>query len=288
MGGDTLPVFISYNKADRDFAENLALNLVQAKQNVWIDKWELNAGDSLISKIEEALGDANAILVLLSKDSVESEWCKKELRAGLIRELEEKSVLLIPIILDDCEIPLLLKEKSCIDFREDIDGSFNFLLRSLSRISNPAQARAEISNFYTDWAIEVASYGDELGIEWTFVNHGKSFRYVVLIQVIYWPTGNMQTLFSELPTDIDRFVFASNSMNLFLDDEPEISFLITSSQLLRREQVFVDEFHGESVNITITVRRLGEDNGMDTIVRVEDNLRLAVNHTLGAVRQSTT
>ena len=242
----------------------------------------------MISKIEEALGDANAILVLLSKDSVESEWCKKELRAGLIRELEEKSVLLIPIILDDCEIPLLLKEKSCIDFREDIDGSFNFLLRSLSRISNPAQARAEISNFYTDWAIEVASYGDELGIEWTFVNHGKSFRYVVLIQVIYWPTGNMQTLFSELPTDIDRFVFASNSMNLFLDDEPEISFLITSSQLLRREQVFVDEFHGESVNITITVRRLGEDNGMDTIVRVEDNLRLAVNHTLGAVRQSTT
>ena len=92
-----MPVFISYNKADRDFAESLALNLVQAKQNVWIDKWELNAGDSLISKIEEALGDANAILVLLSKNSVESEWCKKELRAGLIRELEEKSVLLIPI-----------------------------------------------------------------------------------------------------------------------------------------------------------------------------------------------
>ena len=158
----------------------------------------------------------------------------------------------------------------------------------MSRISNPAQARAEISNFYTDWAIGVASYGDECGIEWTFVNHGKSFRYVVLIQVIYWPTGNLQTLFSELPSDIDKFVFASNSMKLFLDDEPEISFLIPSPKLLRREQVFVDEFHGEPVNITIAVRRLGEDNGMDTIFHVEDNLCLAVNHTLGAVRQPTT
>ena len=30
----------------------LALHLVQAKQNVWIDTWELNAGDSLFAKIE--------------------------------------------------------------------------------------------------------------------------------------------------------------------------------------------------------------------------------------------
>lgn len=47
-----MSVFISYSHADNDVAETLALHLVQAKQNVWIDTWELNAGDSPIAKIE--------------------------------------------------------------------------------------------------------------------------------------------------------------------------------------------------------------------------------------------
>ena len=50
-----MPVFISYNHADKSVAENLALHLVKAKQSVWIDKWELSAGDSLVSKVEGAL-----------------------------------------------------------------------------------------------------------------------------------------------------------------------------------------------------------------------------------------
>ena len=74
-----MPVFISYNQADKDFAESLAINLVHAKKNVWIDKWELNAGDSLIARIENALEGADAILTILSENSIESEWCKKEL-----------------------------------------------------------------------------------------------------------------------------------------------------------------------------------------------------------------
>ena len=283
-----MPVFISYNHADRDFAETLAVHLVQAKQNVWIDKWELNAGDSLISKIEEALGGADAILVLLSKNSVKSEWCKKELHAGLVRELEEKSVLLIPIILDDCKIPLFLKEKLYIDFRKNKDENLALLLRSLDRISNLAQARAETPNFHIDWAMGLVSHADDWGVEWTFVNHGEKSRYVVLTQVIYWPTGRSQTSFSELSNDTAKFVFASEFMKFFLDAEPELSFLINSPELVRKDRVLEDKVNGGTVNLMITVRRLGEDNGMDTVFHVEDNLRLAVSHTLGAVRQPTT
>ncbi len=51
------------------------------------DRWELNVGDSLIERIQSALTSAGAILVILSANSVASEWCKKELNVGLIREL---------------------------------------------------------------------------------------------------------------------------------------------------------------------------------------------------------
>lgn len=191
-----MPIFISYSHADKQFAENLAMNLVHAKQNVWIDKWELNAGDSLIEKIEGALGDANAILVILSKASVQSEWCKKELKSGLIRELEEKSVIVIPLVLDDCIIPLFLREKMWVDFRKDKDEQLEFLLRSLERISNPAQGRVDTPEYHVDWSMTLVGLDDEQGIEWTFVDHGEKLPYVVLTQVLIWPLGKSAKSFS--------------------------------------------------------------------------------------------
>jgi hypothetical protein len=82
-----------------------------------MDRWELNIGDSLISRIQGALTEADAILIVLSRKSVSSEWCKKELNAGLIRELEEKRVVVLPCVVEECNIPLFLRDKLYADFR---------------------------------------------------------------------------------------------------------------------------------------------------------------------------
>ena len=71
-----MPIFISYNHKDKEFAQSLARNLVLARHNVWIDEWELNAGDSLIDKIQGAIGASDAIIAILSGNSINSEWCK--------------------------------------------------------------------------------------------------------------------------------------------------------------------------------------------------------------------
>src|SRR5207249_735691 len=105
-----MAVFISYSHADSAFVDCLAGNLFRSKAPVWVDRWELNVGDSLIRRVEEALSKASAIVFVLSKASVASEWCCKELSAGLIRELDEKHVLVLPALLEDCEIPLFLRE----------------------------------------------------------------------------------------------------------------------------------------------------------------------------------
>src|SRR6266849_3850548 len=93
-GSSSMPIFISYSHADRVFINKLAAHLVKHNAHVWIDSWELNVGDSLIQRIQQAIQESSALLVVLSKASVKSEWCKKELSAGLVRELEEKSSLL--------------------------------------------------------------------------------------------------------------------------------------------------------------------------------------------------
>lgn len=145
-----MPVFISYSQKDRFFVDNLAMDLVAAKHNVWLDRWELSIGDSLTLKIQEALTESSAILVILSKNSVESEWCKRELSAGLVRELEEKKTVVMPCVIDDCNIPLFIRDKLYADFRANSEEAFSLVLRSLAKISNPFQGRAETPKFHTD------------------------------------------------------------------------------------------------------------------------------------------
>ena len=279
-----MPIFISYNHSDKDFAETLAANLVQAKQNVWIDKWELNAGDSLIERIENALGDADAILVLLSKSSVQSEWCKKELRSGLVRELEEKSVLVIPIVLDDCKIPLFLREKLWVDFRKNKDEQLAFLLRSLDRISNPAQGRVESLDYHIDWSMTEVSLDDQKGMEWTFVDHSEKLPYVVMTQVLMWPRGPSAKKFNSFKSENERFVFSAKIMEAALDGTDDFRVLISSAKPKVLMRAIDDHKKSLKASVRVTVRRMGMDNGMDTLVDVDHNLRNAIKHTLGATR----
>src|SRR5690349_7766169 len=123
-----MSVFISYSHADKLFADQLAAQLVRRTHAVWIDTWELRPGDSLVSRVQEALQAASSIIVVLSKASAGSEWCKKELGSGLLRELEEKKVIVIPALIEDCERPIFIREKLYADFRTNFDDGLNGVL----------------------------------------------------------------------------------------------------------------------------------------------------------------
>jgi hypothetical protein len=149
-----MAIFVSYNRQDSRFVDWLAKGLVMRKHNVWMDRWELNVGDSLISKIQGALTESDAILIIPSKTSVASEWCKKELNAGLVRELEEKKVLVLPCIIDDCDVPLFLREKLYADFRKNPNDALGQVHDALLKITNRQQGRIESPDFQTDWSYD--------------------------------------------------------------------------------------------------------------------------------------
>ncbi len=279
-----MPIFISYNQKDREFAETLAMNLVQAKHNIWIDKWELNAGDSLIDRIEEAIEGADALLVLLSKNSVNSSWCRKELKSGLIRELEERSVIVIPILIDDCKIPLFLKEKLYVDLRKPDDEQFKFLLDSLDKISNPTQSRSTGPKTHIDWAMSSIDDGKNFGVEWTFMEHGEGLAYSILCQVQFWPNIKWREFFNRLPDDNARFVFASECMQNILNKTDDLQVLITSSKPVVLKRGLKDSKSSRGVNVLIQTRRLGNDIGFDTLVQIDNYFNMAIQHTLSATR----
>lgn len=179
-----MPIFISHSHQDKDFVDVLAANLIQRREHVWVDRWELKVGDSLIDKLQSAIKTASALLIVLSKASVASQWCTKELNAGLIRELEERRVVVLPALLEDCEIPLFLREKKYADFRRDFDAGLNEIHKSVASITSDTQGRIEKPEFHVDWGLSWGESDGRYVLHSRFISHGEKIPYCVLTEVV--------------------------------------------------------------------------------------------------------
>lgn len=130
-----MPVFISYSSKDSAFVDKLCQNLVAQKVHVWIDRWEMKPGDSLVSSIQTALEKSGAIIVVLSPSYTTSNWCIKELNAGLIKELEDAGNIIIPVLIAIGDyIPLELEighERNFLSFAGIKPASFPMIPREV-------------------------------------------------------------------------------------------------------------------------------------------------------------
>lgn len=126
-------VFLSHSNKDKSFVRKLAADLRANGHTVWIDEAEINVGDSLIGKIRDGLDNVDYVAAVLSKNSIESEWVKKELEIASNREIEEKRVIVLPLLIDKVELPGFLKGKFYADFTDPdkYDEMLELLRRSL-------------------------------------------------------------------------------------------------------------------------------------------------------------
>ncbi len=104
----TATLFLSYARADEAFARRLASALEKAGYTIWWDAL-IEGGAAFGRSIAEALERADAVLVLWSKTSVESDWVKDEAAQGRERHR------LIPLSIDGTQPPLGFRQYQVID-----------------------------------------------------------------------------------------------------------------------------------------------------------------------------
>ena len=126
-------IFLSHNHADKPFVNKLAKDLRMSGYYVWTDDAEIKIGDSLIQKIREGIEKVTYLGAVISSNSVDSEWVKKELDIAMNQEIEGKKVKVLPLLLGDVELPGFLKGKKYADFREErlYDNSLNEIKKRL-------------------------------------------------------------------------------------------------------------------------------------------------------------
>lgn len=110
-------IFLCHSSADKPFVRKLKKDLEKkGVQHTWIDEGELLIGDSLLSKIEEAIDKTKYFGVILSPEAVASKWVKRELEMAMTRELEGDSIVVLPLVFKKCELPRYVKSRVYGDF----------------------------------------------------------------------------------------------------------------------------------------------------------------------------
>jgi hypothetical protein len=102
-------VFVSHASEDKDrFVIGFATKLRAKGIDAWLDKWEMFPGDSLVDKIfEEGIKEAAAVIMVISSSSITKPWVREELNAAFVARVNKGSKL-IPVLIDDCEVPAAL------------------------------------------------------------------------------------------------------------------------------------------------------------------------------------
>ena len=123
-------VFLSPSNVDQDFAMNLANMLRRHGVPVWYSRTNILGAQQWHDEIGAALQRCDWFLLVLSPNSVDSIWVKKELIFALQQNRFENRI--VPLLYQACDLERLswvLSMFQMIDFQRPFDDGCRELLR---------------------------------------------------------------------------------------------------------------------------------------------------------------
>lgn len=127
-------VFLSYSHEDKEIVRAISSELREKGIDIWIDEEGLRTGDNIISEVSKNIDSADFLAVFISKKSRESYWGRTEVNIAMSRRLSERGgPVILPILLDDVEVPALLRDVMYLDLRDRIVSKGVELLASAIR-----------------------------------------------------------------------------------------------------------------------------------------------------------
>ena len=134
--------FISYSHHDEGFAQRLRSDLLTKGVRCWFAPEDLKIGERIRVGIDEAIHQHDKLLLVLSGESIASDWVENEVETAMEKERRQKRTVLFPIRLDDAVMEVdvgwaaHIRKYNIGDFRtwKDHDAyqrAFDRLLRNL-------------------------------------------------------------------------------------------------------------------------------------------------------------
>jgi len=162
-----LRVFLCHASQDKPIVRELYQRvLAEGWIDPWLDEEKLLPGQDWDLEIEKAVETADAVIVCLSNNSVSKEgYIQRELRFVLDIALEkpEGTIFVVPLRLDDCELPRRLRSWHYVDYFpvDQQESAYGRLLQSLKTRSDQALSKRKISEATQPDLLEMTAKSSE-------------------------------------------------------------------------------------------------------------------------------
>lgn len=110
-------LFISYSHEDMKTVKQFALQLSLRGFDLWMDEKNISFGGNYTTAILHGIHEADVYLVFLSENSIKSRWVNAEIDFALREKIEGKKLVIVPVRLDDSEVPVALSNIDYVDAR---------------------------------------------------------------------------------------------------------------------------------------------------------------------------
>src|SRR3990172_377152 len=133
---------MSYSRRDEAVMRRIATFLRKQGINVWVDNEKLTPGTSIWeAEIEKAIKSASAVVVILSPDSKNSEWVRREITLA-----DQYRSRIFPVLVrggEDTSIGIRLITRQFIDIRHNEEIGLVSLVEALSAYHNELEAEEQ-------------------------------------------------------------------------------------------------------------------------------------------------
>jgi hypothetical protein len=129
-----LRIFLCHSSQDKPVVRDLYKRLLSDGMQPWLDEKDLLPGHDWELEIRKAVKSTDVVIVCLSKNAISKRgFVQKEIRLALdvADEQPERTIFLIPLRLDECDVPQRLQAIQWVDYFEP--GGYLRLVAALKK-----------------------------------------------------------------------------------------------------------------------------------------------------------
>lgn len=139
-----MKIFISSTKYDRKYLKIIVDALSNDGHEVFAENLNIKIGDNWFKKINEGIKGFDAIIILISRDSMNSKWALKEIESIVLNDISKKSTRVIPVLTDRSVPPSYLMHYKFIDMSRGFNDGIDKLRKALSEGADRKSREEEI------------------------------------------------------------------------------------------------------------------------------------------------
>lgn len=187
----------------------------------------------------------------------------------------------MPVLLEDCKIPLFARGKLYADFRSNFDEGLKTVIDGIAKVTNPFLNRISEPEYHTDWSIDWGDVNGNFALIFNFVEQAKDQPYTVLTNIELLASSAATIKYHQIAEAESEEVARSSIVtiiNNYLARKSDLRPKLSSEhEHVERLEIPGDEIH-EAYSLRIGTRRLGEDTGKDILVNTSNLISQAHKH----------